>query len=423
MTVSSPGIAGNAHRQDAWQRCSQWLAALPKPHFTLLMLAALLLTRVGLFFLVFQVLKIPPQGDVADYYYPEACNALHGLLPNQDYHSSYSHCFSFIAALPVLCWHSPKSLILFAILLELGALPLWISIGEAIFGRVASYQATLLYVFNPLCLVNTAVFGTNQVWLAFFLALALYAQVRKNTFLSGLALGAGLMAVKILGALFIPALAMAAPKKLRWAAGFLLPVCLVIGAGLLLGMDVLLPLKTESHRHTSGNLPFLLSLAGVHPTAGWLHWLSYLVLTIVLILLFAQVYRQRLHTDLRAVMYSLALTMFLFMLISSKSFTGYLVIALFPICLCLCALWRSRWLPFVFILWSTVALCETSLWYRLIGRGDLHLPAPPNTGLFLLIEMVLIAGYLGYIRFIWQKGVCTLAASSSPQLPRGCSVE
>ncbi len=425
--LSVPTVAGIARHWcklagTGWQRWSQRLLALPRRTFTLLMLGALLFTRLGLFLLVFAVLRCPAQGDVARYYYPAACNVLHGLLPNHDFTSSYAPLFSYVSALPVCCWHSPLSIILFTILLELCALYFWIALAEETFGKIISCQAALLYVFNPLSLVNTAVFGANQVWLALLLAISLAVLYKRRALLSGIMLGAGLVMVKALAVLCVPAMLAATVEKKKWLAGFLLPVLSVTGICLLLHIDVLAPLSIESLRYTSGNLPYLFSLAGIDNTMGSVHLLSYLLLACLLVIMFLLAYQKNLCADKRSSIHLISLTMVLFMLVSCKSFTTYLLLALFPICLSLCALRTSRWMPLLFIVWSTVALCEPSIWIRLVKKADFRLltfhqtftgVSVPVMLLFLAVEMVLIGGYLWFGWRLWQYGLGTKVEMST----------
>lgn len=402
MTLTAPNVS----------KTLQWLTALPRHRFIMLLLPAMACLRFGLFALVFLVLKYPVHGDVARYYYPEALAVLHGLLPGHDFHVSYAPLFSYLAALPVCCWHSPMSIIIFTMLLELCTLPCWIMLAEQAFGKTVSYRAALLYVFNPLALCYSALFGSSQLWLALLLALALLARQKKKDFVSGVALGAALVMIKALAVLFVPALVATAAKKRRWMLGFLLPVILVVGACLARHIDVLGPFTIESSRYTSGNLPYLCSIAGIDISTRWVHLLSYLALAVALGVLFFRAYQRRLFAAQHGAIYLISLTLLLFMLISSKSFTTYLLLAWYPLCICLCAAHTSRWMPWWFSLWSLLALCEPGIWIRWMNKADFRLftshaigagASRPAMLIFLAVEVLLLAGYIYGIRMIWRR--------------------
>jgi hypothetical protein len=76
--------------------------------------AALALSRIGLFVVVFVVAGYPAESDVT-VYYQWTQMILDGGVLGRDVPAAYGPLFHYLAAVPLLLWDSPKSLFLLAI--------------------------------------------------------------------------------------------------------------------------------------------------------------------------------------------------------------------------------------------------------------------------------------------------------------------
>ncbi len=233
--------------------------SLSDRQFSAVAWTGLLVTRVGLFVLVFFVLGLPVQSDVAGYHYPQMKIALAGGLPYRDYFSAYAPLFAYLGSAVLWVWNSPKAIVALTLAFEVAGFAAWRGVADQFFSRRTARLATLLYVFNALPIFNTAVDGQSQAWVACFLGFATLWLLRGRWARSGAALGGSLVAVKFLPLIFAPALWLHAGRRIRWIVGCGLLPALVYGACLAKHLDILQPLSYEGQQITCGCLPFLLS--------------------------------------------------------------------------------------------------------------------------------------------------------------------
>src|ERR1700730_10620008 len=237
-------------------------ASLSNSRFFLIAFLSLVATRVGVFALVFLVLRIAPESDVVGGYYPQAKSVIVGLFPYRDFTSSYAPFFPYICSYAIRLWDSPLAIVLLAIIFECVAFPVWLWVLRHGIGEVQARLATLLYLTSPLPIMNVAIAGQNQIWIAFFLGLSIYLLMRGKDVLSGVGLSLSLILVKFLPLIFAPPLFVAARKRFGWFAGFILLPIAVYAYLIYRLVDVLMPLRNESRDATSGNIPFLLTAFG-----------------------------------------------------------------------------------------------------------------------------------------------------------------
>lgn len=355
-------------------------------------------SRLALFFLVFVALRMEAQSDVGAFYYPQARSALAGQLVNRDFPSSYAPLFPYLGAVAVALWDSPKSLILLAVALEALSLPLWLRTARALFDEGTARLAMILYVTSALPLVDVAIEGQNHTYCALLLAASFAFLVAGRPFLSGLAAGASVAAVKLLGVITAAGpFAGAGNRRARWLAGGALVPALVYGAFALAGADVLLPVRIESGQRTSGNLPFLLTALGAGaPTGAWSSiTVALLACSLVGVLLWAL--RSGAVTGPRAALHLTTLLLLTFQVVSKKAASQYLVLGYFPVAATVAACspgWRGI---LAFGLFGTVATLEPSLWFRLLPSSNLSaLWQPGLRGSALVVlafNLVLVGGY------------------------------
>jgi hypothetical protein len=387
---------------------TSWIEGLTPPTATRWFVGSLLVTRLGVFLALFLVAGVSASSDVAGHYYPQALAVLAGQVPYRDFPSSYGLAFPYLAAVPVWFWDAPESLIVFAIVAEVLVAPLWLAIGRRLGGEAAARRAALLYVLSPVPLVNVAVNGQNQVWVAAGLAVAIYAVIERRNALSGLVFGAVVGGVKLLALLFTPVLALAARRPSVWVAACLAGPLAALGLGWLASLDVLVPLRREAPLYSSGNVPFVLGLLGVDLDVPAVQWVLSAVLALGLGALVLGIWRNRDGSRIW-VAHALALLMFGFLLVSRKAYTNYLVMAFFPVCLSLAAPGLTARTVAFFGALGTIATVEPSAWFRWLAHRGLWqldgvaLPAGrAGLAVFALLEGALLIGYAWLIVRSWR---------------------
>jgi len=389
----------------SWRR----LYELPERRFDVLAVGLTVASRLSIFVAVFVVLGFDAQADVLGYYFPQAQKTLAGQLVYRDFPSSYAPLFSYLGAGALLVWRSPRSLILLAILFEALSLPLWLRAARALGGDRAARTAMVLYACNALPILNVAIDGQNQSYCAFVFALSVALLVARRPFLSGLAAGASLGVVKLIGILHAPApFAAAGAGRARFFVGGALIPLVTYGGFMLAGTDVLGPARVESGLNSSGNVPFLLTLiASGKPSPLWSA-----MLTLTLVAALGAVVLWALWTGAaaspQAMMPFGALVLLTFMIVSKKSYTHYLVIGLFPLAATVAA--RAPRFPgmLAFGLFGALAAIEPTLWFRWLGTGDLGLLLRPAPGVsralvagFALCDAALVAAYV----VLWRQAL------------------
>ncbi len=387
-----------AFRWPGWQ-------SLRRATFRRCFLGWLLLTRVGLFALVFGAAGLPVQSDVAEYYYPQARAALAGLVPYRDFSTSYGVAFPYLAALPVAAWNAPKSLVAAAIAIELASASLWWGLGARIADETTLRTAALLYAFSPLPLLNVAVSGQNQVWVSAGLALALGALVARREVSSGLAIGLTAVAVKFLALLFSPALALASRRRLRWGAGCAAALVAALAIAPVAAPDLAEPLRLEAVRRSSGNAWLLLDAFGVGGLSanGRLCVTAVLVGTAVVALALAS---RRVRRDGMWAMRAITLMLAAFLLVSWKSYAHYLVMAFFPLCVTVAASGVTAGRVVAFGAFGAIAVVEPALWFRWMHERVVRPIEAVSASWavlgFWLVEFALIAGYAWLAACSWR---------------------
>lgn len=386
----------------------QWLRKCSPLQFSTAAFALLVFSRVAAFVAVFGILGLTAQSDVA-VYYKWTHAAMTGGLPSRDFPLHYGPLFTYVTAAAVRLWDSPNAIIALAIVFEAASFPFWLMAARKLFSDSVVRTATLLYVASPIVVYNVAVLGQNQIWIAAFLALSLWLMLLKKDALSGLALGASVVIVKFLSILFMPVLGIAAAHRTRWAAGFLLLPVAVTAICWWIGIDVAEPLRFHSQHVSSGNIPYLLTLAGLDLTnASALRAVNLAALLVLAIVYLIPV----LHGSFRGqhTVHLITLLLLTTLLLSKKSFGTYLAVAYFPFCISI-ACRRFEWKQLVILgVFGLLVLVESSLWFRWLGEGDLDLlwqtPLPAEMDrrkimAFVICELLTIAGYLYYAAGAW----------------------
>ena len=374
-----------------------------------------LITRVDLFLTVFVFAGYEVTSDVPTYYYEPAKCVLAGQLPYRDFSTSYGPLFPYVAAAAVSVWDSPKAILLLAMAFEAGALLLWRRVAERTLPTETVRMGMLLYLCNPVAILNVAVAGQNQVWVSCLLAAAFALTLLRRDWLAGFLIGVSVVAVKLLGLMFVPYWWLVSRARRQFSFGLVLALALGLLPFWFAGADILRPLKLEGALTTSGNLPFLGSVAGLEPNQQWIGrgW-SFVLLASLLGLSWRLARRVKASGDASLSLLGLTALLLVFMLVSKKSYTNYLNLLMLPLCFSAATVLRERWQQPAFLLWSCVAALEPSLWHRWLAQASLgeawrralaggsSIITPM---LFTGVELVLLAGYLALLWLILRQAL------------------
>ena len=382
---------------------SSRLRSLPRHVFDRFASFAFLGSRLAVYVLLFLVLRVSPRGDVPSYYLQDADKVIKGLLPYRDFITSYAPLHPYLDSLALRLWWSPLSIILLAILFEALLLPLWLRLGRTFLAEDHLRNAVLLYLTSALSLQFVTVDGQNNVIIAVLLTVSLLLLNQSRFIASGVAVGAGIAFVKFLPLLYCPAFFFAVSKRWRWLLGISLTVCLTYGWFILQHLPVLQPFTVEGNFRTAGDIPFIVEFVTGFSFPSIL-WDGILVL--LLGLLFAYILRTSLRASsarrLHVLAFGLAAITLVFLIFSKKSWPPYILLTLFPTCLLIPA-FRIRSV-ITFAAFQVVALLEHSYWATLLRQfpaQQLHLgltSGQPLYWAFLLIEVLLVSGYLWLLR-------------------------
>jgi hypothetical protein len=366
--------------------------------------SVLLLTRLSIFFVIYFVLHQQVPSDVFSYYYPQARQVLDGLIPYRDFSSSYGIFFAYLNAGLLYIWDSPKVIVLFAILVEALTFYGWLRIINSRAKNILELFI-LLYIFNPLCLLNVAIAGQNQISIAFFLLLLVYLKLKDRPFISGAVGALSACVIKFLSVLFLPAFFFVSRNRWTFVLGAVLIGALYFIIGQFLHADIFLPFTLEKKDFTSGNLMYL-----VGGLSSFITGYSYESLFKLMDLIFYGsllgvlffLWKKVRKDSFGSLTLSLAIIVLTLMLFSKKSYTNYLVIAWIPLLISI--LWQTPSIKMVIhlVIFNVLCALEPSFWYRLVGQESLDkvLRQPGlKPWIFVLMELFMISYMIYYFAF------------------------
>lgn len=357
---------------------------------------------LGLFIALYGLGDAEVTSDVPAYYLPAARAALAGKLPLRDFDTSYAPLFAYVGAALVALWNSGKAFALFAILVNALALPAWHSAAFACFGRQAARRTSVLYATSGHLLIQLLL-GTNQVWIAALLGASVLLLLERRELGSGLTQALALCVTKFLAALFWPVLWICSARRLRWLAAAFVASAAAYAAFGLAGADLTYPLRHEGELTSSGNLPYLLeplmSALGIHDRRV-VDAAALAALAAALAWLYLRA--RALAADNRRwlSLAGTALVGLVFMLMSKKSATGYLVFVMYPVMAVLVlARLRERARVTFALIFNVLLVAEPSLWFHLDGDGKTlsewsHAAGAPVIAAFVCLDVALLACYV-----------------------------
>jgi hypothetical protein len=224
---------------------------------------------------------------------------------------------------------------------------------------------------------------------------------RQQPAASALVQAASACTTKLLALLFWPVLWLCTPRRGTWLLTSVLLTGAVFATFVLLGADVLVPLRREGAGISSGNLPYLLEpLSGALGKWRYLPYDALAAFTLAAAWLWMY-WQTRRWDDIRRARIlpaALALIGLLFMLFSKKSISGYEVFVMYPAILVLAgtALPLSRKIAFLLV-FNVLLVAEPSVWFR-VGRFQPLSQWMDAAGLvpllpFVLTDIALVACY------------------------------
>jgi len=384
-----------------------------------------LISRLGLFIALFVILRFEVPSDVPTYYYEPAKMALEGKITYRDFSTSYGPLFPYIAAGPVAIWDSAKAIVLLAIIFEGIAIFLWHRVASRTLSVADSKLGLLLYLCNPVPILNIVIAGQNQIWLSCFLAAALGLSLARREFFSGLLIALSVGAVKFLSLIFVPYWWLMSKARLHFTSGIIIGLALIYLPFYWVGADILLPFKLEGVQISSGNLPYLLTLTGFNPSGHIAGLLLNLLLLGAIGMLSLLLYKNVRRGGISGVsLLGLTAILLVFMLLSKKSYSNYLNIAMLPLCFSAAVVLHRKWQHEFFLLWCCVAALEPSLWHRWLSKANLddYLHQMASRGamdfklpLFILVELLVLGGYLILLWLVLRH--LLKPANSGAQMP------
>lgn len=372
---------------------------LPESVANRLLLIAFVLCRFVPFVLIYFWVGTDPHSDVP-IFYEAASHALRGEIVYRDFWSPYSPLFAYVTALPLLLWHSAKSVVLLMIIVE--GIAWWLTYR---FYRPRRGTATqlwaLLYLLLPGPFVFCVLGGQEDVWMWLFGVLSLWVwAANANAFRLGLLMAAMLIVTKALAVLIVIAVLFWVRRPVQYVAGLLvvgLPALVLLY--LLTGNGMLTPLMF-ANMPFAPNLPTVLAplIGDFTPYAGLLSAAGLFIVLGVSAYGGWQLRRNNVPYE-RALPILWVLCYGLMMFVHKSSFGNYVFIYALPL-MTLFPNWKNAWSISVLLILNGLAAVHPSLWWR-IGAPIYSNPALLGTERYLieyLIEIGIVAS-VGY--FVW----------------------
>lgn len=372
---------------------------LPEPAANRFLLGAFTLCRLVPFAVVYLLMGFDPQSDVP-LFYDAASHALRGEIVYRDFWSPYSPLFAYITALPLLVWHSAKSVVLLMIVIE--GIAWWLTYRFYRPRRAPVAQLwALLYLLLPGPLVFCVLGGQEDVWMWLFGAVSLWLWNKEaNAFRLGLLMAALLIVTKALAVLVVAALLFWVRKPVQYVAGLVLvglPSLVLLYA--LTGDGMLTPLMFASMPFAP-NLPTVLAplIGDFTPYAGLLSAAGLVVVLGISAYGGWQLRRGNVPYE-RALPILWVLCYGSMMFVHKSSFGNYVFIYALPL-MTLFPNWKNVRPIVVLLVLNILAAVHPSVWWQ-IGAPIYSNPAMLTKGQYIveyLMEIGIVAS-VGY--FVW----------------------
>jgi hypothetical protein len=307
----------------------------------------------------------------------------------------------YLDAAAILFWRTPAAIILLAILFEAFILPLWLRLGRELFSERDIRIAAILYVASPISLQFVTVDGQDNVIIALLLAVGMLYLLKRREAQSGALVAIGAVCIKFLPILFFPAFFLSAERRVRWTAGLVGVLLVGYGGFALLRLPLLMPLHIQSGLRSGGTLWFAIeSIVGMAIPERVIDATLLVVLATVFGLMIKATLDATLESRLRVLTFTLPALTLALLLCSKKSWSPYLMLSLFPICLVMAARSLSHIRLYAFALFCVVAIVAQSFLASILSQPtslDLHALARsgnPAAVVAITLQAMLVVGYV-----------------------------
>jgi hypothetical protein len=248
--------------------------------------------------------------------------------------------------------------------------------------------------------IVNALVGQQQVWIGAGLAISLWLLiVRGSPVQSAIVQGFTLCVTKILVALFWPILFAVSRPRVRWLVTALAIPLLTVEIFLCLGSDLSVGLRLEQQDYTSGNLIYYINYLVRGGTEYFPLYDSFTALCLMGVSVFLFVWlRDHKHDDIGLVLSAVSLLLVVLLLVSKKSYAGYLGFAYFAILFVLYKDLPRFWFWCTFSLFSVAATVSPTIWFASQGSNKSLRDWLTQSGWFatlstVIVDWILIALY------------------------------
>lgn len=391
-------------------RSSRIMGLADRQFYTLMMLLWGV-TRLGLYCASFLVLRMAVTSDIIAAYYPEGIHALKGEVVYRDFSSTYAPAFPYLTALILKVWNSPKAIVLATTLIDGASFWIWLTVARAMWTEMTSRTLAILYVFSSFAILDVAIAGQNQTWVALILGVQILLFQRSRPILSNVVAGLPVLLVKFLPLIFLPLFIRKGSKPVRAAiAALLLPITILPGMWLR-GMDVLEPIRMQGSIVTQGNLPYLLTFWKLSDgvSTG-----SQVLLLAVLALITLYLVSRSASVKADQIVFGMVFLTLFCALLSRKFYTNYLMMVFAPLCAVAVAGSSPVRSAAGFSVFNLIISLEPSLWFRMLNGENSHLRLWQISAtlrqnheiwklwMFLVVEAALLGFYGYYLLKAWK---------------------
>lgn len=239
-----------------------------KPFKTPLGVAIYILTRFGVFFVVYIVLAHRNIGGDLLWFHDQGVGVLAGKLPYRDIKRCCdAPLFAYLMAIPYGLWGNMASSVLLFIAFDFLSIVLLRKLTRVTLGETFVPDITWLYIINPAVWIITVRYGQDESVVVALLLLAVLVYTTGNRWWQPLILSLSVLMTKYTTAVGAFAIYTYSKMKLRDAIIAALLIIAVFAPLHLAGVDVMYPFKVQSGTSTGISVSSLFDLL-----AGILHW-------------------------------------------------------------------------------------------------------------------------------------------------------